>query len=556
MLVNLYIQNLAVVEKIIIEFGKGMNLFTGETGAGKSIVVDAINSIIGGRCSKNMVRNGEKKAVVIATFQDLSDEVKEFAEKYDWDISEDQLIIQRDISFDGKTTARINGMPINISILRELGSLLVNIHGQHDNQILLSSEKHLNILDDYGNLNELLDKYQYHFSYLKKINLELDAIKADQALKSEKIEIITNQINEIEQADVEEGEDVELEGDSRSIRNSAKILENLNMVHQLLSGDDDMNGIVDMLDDAVSHLDTAAAYYDDIVLSSEKLRDMLFEIKEISYDISNKCQHLDFNPNKLDAIESRLDEIFKIKRKYGPTIDDVNNKLASLKSELEKVEMYDVRQNELMVSQKSEMKQVENLGQMLSRERKLVAKKFAENVARELEFLDMKGVRFEVVVSPHEGNIWGLEDVEFLISTNVGEPPKPISKIASGGELSRIMLSIKNTLAEKDKIPTLVFDEVDTGVSGSAAQKIGLKLKQASKNRQVLCVTHLAQIAALADEHFKISKRAVDGRSFAEVEQLGEEGRIEEVARIMSAGSITNLTMQTAQEMIEKGKQH
>lgn len=556
MLVNLYIQNLAVVEKIIIEFGKGMNLFTGETGAGKSIVVDAINSIIGGRCSKNMVRNGEKKAVVIATFQDLSDEVKEFAEKYDWDISEDQLIIQRDISFDGKTTARINGMPINISILRELGSLLVNIHGQHDNQVLLSSEKHLNILDDYGNLNELLEKYQYHFSYLKRINMELDTIKADQALKSEKIEIITNQINEIEQADVEEGEDVELEGDSRSIRNSAKILENLNMVHQLLSGDDDINGIVDMLDDAVSHLDTAAAYYDDIVLSSEKLRDMLFEIKEISYDIANKCQHLDFNPNKLDAIESRLDEIFKIKRKYGPTIDDVNNKLASLKSELEKVEMYDVRQNELMVSQKSEMKQVAELGQRLSRERKLVAKKFAENVARELEFLDMKGVKFEVVISPHEGNIWGLENVEFLISTNIGEPPKPISKIASGGELSRIMLSIKNTLAEKDKIPTLVFDEVDTGVSGSAAQKIGLKLKQASKNRQVLCVTHLAQIAALADEHFKISKKAIDGRSFAEVEQLNEGGRIEEVARIMSAGSITNLTMQTAQEMIEKGKQH
>ncbi len=556
MLVNLYIQNLAVVEKIIIEFGKGMNLFTGETGAGKSIVVDAINSIIGGRCSKNMVRNGEKKAIVIATFQDLSDEVKEFAKKYDWDISEDQLIIQRDISFDGKTTARINGMPINISILRELGSLLVNIHGQHDNQILLSSEKHLNILDDYGNLNELLEKYQYHFSYLKRINLELDNIKADQALKSEKIESITNQINEIEQADIEEGEDVELEGDSRSIRNSAKILENLNMVHQLLSGDDDINGIVDMLDDAVSHLDTAAAYYDDIVLSSEKLRDMLFEIKEISYDIANKCEHLDFNPNKLDAIESRLDEIFKIKRKYGPTIDDVNNKLASLKSELEKVEMYDVRQNELMVSQKSEMKQVAELGQMLSRERKLVAKQFAENVARELEFLDMKGVKFEAVVSPHEGNIWGLEDVEFLISTNIGEPPKPISKIASGGELSRIMLSIKNTLAEKDKIPTLVFDEVDTGVSGSAAQKIGLKLKQASKNRQVLCVTHLAQIAALADEHFKISKKAIDGRSFAEVEQLNENGRIEEVARIMSAGSITNLTMQTAQEMIEKGKQH
>ena len=556
MLVNLYIQNLAIVKKIIIEFGKGMNLFTGETGAGKSIVIDAINAILGGRCSKNMVRNGEKKAVVVATFQDLSEEVKKFSEKYGWDASEDQLIVQRDISFDGKTTARINGMPINISVLRELGDLLVNIHGQHDNQVLLSQEKHLNILDNYGDLNGLLNRYQYHFSYLKKINLELDNIKADQALKSEKIETITNQINEIEQADIEEGEDVELEGDSRSIRNSAKILENLNVVHQLLSGDDDINGIVDMLGDAVSHLDTAAAYYDDIVAYSEKLREMLFEIKEISYDIGNKCQNLDFNPNKLDAIESRLDEIFKIKRKYGPTIDDVNNKLAFLKSELEKIEMYDVRQSELIVSQKSEMKQVEELGKMLSEERKIVAARFAENVAQELEFLDMKGVKFEVLVSPCERSIFGLENVEFLISTNIGEPPKPISKIASGGELSRIMLSIKNTLAEKDKIPTLVFDEVDTGVSGSAAQKIGLKLKQASKNRQVLCVTHLAQIAALADEHFKISKKAVDGRSFAEVNELDEEGRIKEVARIMSAGSITNLTLKTAQEMIEKGKQY
>lgn len=556
MLVNLYIQNLAIVKKIIIEFGKGMNLFTGETGAGKSIVVDAINAILGGRCSKNMVRSGEKKAVIVATFQDLSEEVKNFSEKYDWDVSEDQLIVQRDISFDGKTTARINGMPVNISILRELGDLLVNIHGQHDNQVLLSQEKHLNILDDYGDLNELLNKYQYHFSYLKRINLELDNIKAEQALKSEKIENITSQINEIEQADIEEGEDVELEGDSRSIRNSAKILENLNIVHQLLSGDDDMDGIVDMMGDAVSHLDTAATYYDDIVVYSEKLREMLFEIKEMSYDIGNKCQNLDFNPNKLDAIEGRLDEIFKIKRKYGPTIDDVNNKLAFLKSELEKIEMYDVRQNELIVSQKAEIKQVEELGRMLSEERKIVAERFAENVAKELDFLDMKGVQFEVLVSPCERNIWGLENVEFLISTNVGEPPKPISKIASGGELSRIMLSIKNTLAEKDKIPTLVFDEVDTGVSGSAAQKIGLKLKQASKNRQVLCVTHLAQIAALADEHFKVSKKAVDGRSFAEVDELNEEGRIKEVARIMSAGSITNLTMKTAQEMIEKGKQY
>lgn len=554
MLINLYIKNLAVVEKATLDFGKGMNLFTGETGAGKSIIIGAINFIIGGRCSKNMVRAGEKKAVVVATFQDLSEDVRDFAKSQDWDISDDQLIIQRDLFADGRTLSKVNGMPVNVSILRQLGGFLVNIHGQRDSQILLFPEKHLNILDNYGDLNEILAKYQYHFERLKKINSELIKIKSDQAAKSEQIESISEQIREIQQAAIEEGEDVELESESRSIKNSAKILENLSLAHEILVGNDESSGAVDMLNDACLRLETAAEYYDDVSVLAEKLRGLLFEVQEISYEIGNKCQNLDFNPNKLDLIESRLDEIFKIKRKYGPSISDVNNRLNFLESELEKIELYDVRQNELIVSQKSETKCLKDLGEELSQKRRAVASKFVRAVSDELAFLDMQGVKFEVNIFPSKDKMCGMECVEFLISTNAGEPPKPIGKIASGGELSRIMLAIKNVLAQKDRVSTLIFDEIDTGVSGSAAQKIGLKLKQVSKNRQVFCVTHLAQIAALADSHFKIFKKTLNGRSFAEVSELDEPGRVEEVARIMAAGSITNLNLQTAREMIEKGR--
>ena len=554
MLINLYIKNLAVVEKATLDFGKGMNLFTGETGAGKSIIIGAINFIIGGRCSKNMVRAGEKKAVVVATFQDLSDDVRDFAKSQDWDISDDQLIIQRDLFADGRTLSKVNGMPVNVSILRQLGDFLVNIHGQRDSQILLFPEKHLNILDNYGDLNEILAKYQYHFERLKKINSELSKIKSDQATKSEQIESISDQIREIQQAAIEEGEDVELESESRSIKNSAKILENLSLAHEILVGNDESSGAVDMLNDACLRLETAAEYYDDVSNWAEKLRGLLFEVQEISYEIGNKCQNLDFNPNKLDLIESRLDEIFKIKRKYGPSISDVNNRLNFLESELEKIELYDVRQNELIVSQKSEAKCLKDLGEELSQKRRAVASKFIRAVSDELAFLDMQGVKFEVNIFPSKDKMCGMECVEFLISTNAGEPPKPIGKIASGGELSRIMLAIKNVLAQKDRVSTLIFDEIDTGVSGSAAQKIGLKLRQVSKNRQVFCVTHLAQIAALADSHFKIFKKTLNGRTFAEVSELDERGRVEEVARIMAAGSITNLNLQTAREMIEKGR--
>ena len=530
MLINLYIKNLAVVAKATLDFGKGMNLVTGETGAGKSIIIGAINFIIGGRCSKNMVRAGEKKAVVVATFQDLSEDVRDFAKSQDWDISDDQLIIQRDIYADGRTLSKVNGMPVNVSILRQLGGFLVNIHGQRDSQILLFPEKHLNILDNYGDLNEILAKYQYHFERLKKINSELIKIKSDQAAKSEQIESISEQIREIQQAAIEEGEDVELESESRSIKNSAKILENLSLAHEILVGNDESSGAVDMLNDACSRLETAAEYYDDVSVLAEKLRGLLFEVQEISYEIGNKCQNLDFNPNKLDLIESRLDEIFKIKRKYGPSISDVNN------------------------SQKSETKCLKDLGEELSQKRRAVASKFVRAVSDELAFLDMQGVKFEVNIFPSKDKVCGMECVEFWISTNAGEPPKPIGKIASGGELSRIMLAIKNVLAQKDRVSTLIFDEIDTGVSGSAAQKIGLKLKQVSQNRQVFCVTHLAQIAALADSHFKIFKKTLNGRSFAQVSELDEPGRVEEVARIMAAGSITNLNLQTAREMIEKGR--
>lgn len=553
MLTSLYIQNLAVIEKVVISFSSGMNLFTGETGAGKSIVIDAINAVLGGRCSKRFVRSGEDKAVIIATFQNLPHDVEEKCERLGWDMSGDELIIQREINADGRTSARVNDMPVTVTSLRQIGQLLIHIHGQHDNQILLSPEQHIHILDRYGELEGLLKDYQYHFSALNKIEAELEKIRLDQAQKEDKLQQIHEQLQEIEQAELEIGEDAELEKDARVIKNSARIVENLELAQTNLLGDEQAQSALDQLSEAVDYLESASEYYGDISDVAQKLRGLYYEVQEVSRDVGDCLGNLHFDPNQLEAIECRLNEIFKLKRKYGPQISDILAAAAAFRQELETIELYDVRLNELMVGQRSEMKQVEQLADQLTERRRQTAEEFVRIVKSELEFLDMKGVEFHVAFTPCAMMNNGKEQVEFLISANVGEPPKSISKIASGGELSRIMLSMKNALADKDEIPTLIFDEIDTGVSGSAAQKIGLKLKQAAGSRQVVCVTHLAQIAALADQHFQIRKKAFGGRTFTQVKKLDMQGRIEEVARIMSAGEITDLTLQTAHEMIVNG---
>ncbi|WP_270739474.1 DNA repair protein RecN [Massilioclostridium coli] len=554
MLTGLFIQNLAVIEKVYMEFGKGFHVFTGETGAGKSIVIDAINGILGGRCSKELVRSGTEKAVMIGSFQDVPQQVVDILRDNGVDL-EDELVIQREISVDGKSVARICGRPVTVGLLKEIGSHLINIHGQHDNQILLSPERHMEILDCFGEINTLLSEYQRKFHRFTKVEKELEEINEKQQTKNQKLDLLHYQIDEIEQADLELGEDVELEHEARAIRNYARITESLHEAYQALDGEDELPGASSKLVDAVNALEYASEYYNGVDELKERLKGIAYEVEDIRHEVASKLEEFDMTPNRLDAIEARLDEIFKLKRKYGATIQEVLDYQQNCQKQLEQIEGYDIRQNELMVEQKQLRLACGELAEQLTEQRRKAAKQLVNTVAHELKFLDMANVTLQVHWEKTPFQSKGRDKIEFLISTNVGEPPKPIAKIASGGELSRIMLAIKNALADKDQIPTLIFDEVDTGVSGSAAQKIGLKLKQVSKNRQVFSVTHLAQIAALADIHFRIRKSVKGNRTYTEVLPLDEHGRVQEVARIMSTGEITDLMMKNAQEMIQRGRQ-
>lgn len=554
MLSSLYIENVAVIEKASIDLKNGFNVFTGETGAGKSIVIDAISSIIGGRISKNIIRTGEDRATVVGRFINLPKIVYGIAQKYSLQIQDDEIIVMRQFFRDGKSIAKINGVPITLASLKELGSVLVNIHGQHDNQFLMSKDKHIDVLDDLADLNDTLADYQKHFENLNKIKAELNKIHEEQKTKNEKLNGLEYKVKEIESMELKEGEDVELEKESRLIKNAAKVVENLKEADRLLNGNENEMGALDKTSQAVEYLNKASNYFEEIDESAEKLKGISYELEFISRDIEKKLNEFDFSTAKLNEIESRLNEIFKLKRKYGSTIEDILTELERLKQEIDRIETYDVRLNELMICQNNEEKQVNDLSKLITKKRKQTAQYFEKAVKDELSFLDMKGVNFQVKITPKERCFKGNEEVEFLISANIGEIPKPISKIASGGELSRIMLSIKNVLADKDKIQTLIFDEVDSGVSGSAAQKIGLKLFQVSKKRQVLVVTHIPQIAALADMHFRITKEQKNGRTFTKVNNLSFEERIEEVARIISTDKITDLVRKTAQEMILSGE--
>lgn len=555
MLSGLFIQNLAVIEKVYIELNPGMNVFTGETGAGKSIVIDAINAILGGRCSKELVRTGEKKATIIASFRDVSQSVHHILEDYGLENNEDELVIQREIASDGKTSARVCGRPATVSMLKELGVHLIHIHGQHDNQLLLSPESHLSLLDNFGDLQNLRQEYQNNFTRLNKVQLELEALSKSQAKKAQKVDMLNFQINEIEQADLEPGEDLELENESRAIKNSSRILENLNFAYQALAGEDEIEGASSQLSVAAGSLEEASEYFGDLSELANRTRSLSYEAEEIQHELSSRLDEYDFNPNRLDAIEARLDEIFKLKRKYGSTVEEILAHLDQCRAQLTEVELYDVRQNEWMLEQQKLQKLCTRLANQLTQGRQAAARLFVKTVSEELKFLNMGNVTLQVQFEPISMSSNGQDKVQFLISTNVGEPPKPIAKIASGGELSRIMLAIQNALAEKDQVPTLIFDEVDTGVSGSAAQKIGLKLKQAAKYRQILSVTHLAQIAALADSHYRIQKSVRHDRTFTEVKLLDEMGRQREVARIMSTGEITDLMLQNAAQMIRRGRE-
>lgn len=552
MLCELYIENLAVIEKTNIQFDTGLNVFTGETGAGKSIVIDAINAVLGQRTSKEIVRYGTPKATITAVFTDISTQTMQALEKHGFDsdyVDEGQLIITREISADQKSIARIMGRPVTLAVLKEIGSYLINIHGQHDSQVLLSPDRHIDILDKYGDFSDVQTSYYNCYKRVVLIKKEMKRLSINESEKAQQIDLLNYQINEIIEADLKENEDAELEAKLAKIKNKTRIDIALKVSYDALNGADEA-GAVELCRRANGMLLEVANFYEPAEKLALKIEELYLELDDLSSEIASQQENLDFEDSSINSLEARLDEIHKLKMKYGATIQEVLQYLENAQKELDSLELSEKKLIELNEEGTVEYKKLLSLGEKLRAKRISASKKFIKSVTEELQFLDMPNVKLDVYMEQTKPNAKGQDTIEFLISTNKGEPPKSIAKIASGGELSRIMLAIKNTLADKDEIQTLIFDEIDTGVSGRAAQKIGLKLHQAAKNRQVISVTHSAQIAALCDHHFLISKESKGEKTFTEVEKLDLSGRIHEVARIMSTDKITDLMLKNAEEMI------
>ena len=555
MLSQLFIQNIAVIEKVQVTFEKGLNVFTGETGAGKSIVIDAINAVLGNRTSRELVRTGAPKALVTALFEEIGDETKEQLLSLGFEPEEDgSLLLSREISSDGKTSCKIGGRPATVSILREVAQSLINIHGQHDSQSLLQPEQHLGYIDQFGKTAALLKEYRLEYAYYAELQRKLHQLRTDEREKAQRMDLLSYQINEISAAALLPGEEEDLQTAKKKMQNSAKIVEALHVTHDLLQGAEESDGILSMLDQAQEQIQILEAYYPQ--LKSDRILDIRYELEEVEETLRDALSDAEMDPAELDRIEERLDLIFRLKRKYGGSVEEILNFADQAQQELDSITHAEELQSKLEKEESQSKERLMGLAKRLSEKRKAAAKLFEKQVCAELAFLDMPSVRFFVHAETDKPDETGVDRMEFYISTNPGEPPKPIGKIASGGELSRIMLSLKNVIAGGDRVGTLIFDEVDTGVSGRAAQKIGRKLKQASSGRQIICVTHLAQVAAFADTHLLIAKTVQDGRAFTTVQALPQEERVRELARIMGGESITPTVLASARELILQAKEN
>ncbi|MBO5449091.1 MAG: DNA repair protein RecN [Ruminococcus sp.] len=555
MLKELYIENLAVIEKASIDFTGSFNAFTGETGAGKSILINGINAILGQRVTKDIVRTGESKAVISALFTDLGKNVTDKLAELGINAEEGQLVLTREIRSDGGSVARINQRAVNVSVLREIGEQLVNIHGQHDNQILMSPEKHIQILDAYGESEPLLEDYRKSFRELQKIAKKINTVRADNSRKEFRIADLNEIIKEIGVLDITNPEeDIEISAELELSKNAVAISEALYAAKMILSGDDDSSGAEEMVSDAASRLEGYTEIMQELLPVYERLNSAAIELEDISEEISSLLDGLDVDPQRFEWLNQRYDSLKRVCRKYGPELSDVIKTYETSLKELEELEGSEQNLAALCEEKNKLLTEVSLKAKALSEHRRRSGDRFVKQVTSELEFLNMPNVRLVVSFNPGKLTINGMDSIEFLISANLGEEPKPIAKIASGGELSRIMLALKNVIAEKDSIATLIFDEIDTGVSGRAAQKIGLKLKQISGLRQVLCVTHLAQIAVMADNHLLIEKNIVGDRTSTTVKKLDFEGRKQEIARIMGGDNISELTLENAEEMLNSVK--
>lgn len=552
MLLSLKIENIAIIESAEIDFNSGLNVLTGETGAGKSIIIDSINAVLGERTSKDLIRTGTQSAKVTALFTDISDFTLKRLEEYDVQPDEDgNIILQRILSLNGKNTCRINGTPATVSMLRQIGHELINIHGQHDNQALLSPEKHFEYIDSIADNEELLSKYRERFRVLCSYIKEKDELNTDEAQKLRQIDLLDFQINELELADIKVGEKEELVNRKSLIKNCEKVTQALRSAYEILKGDEDGFSVVSAINDSADYVESAAEYYENVAPPAQAIRSAGYELDECADEIRKALDEFSYDPSELAEIEERLDAIFRLSVKYGSTEEDMLAFLEKAKAQREKISVSDERIKELEELITKTKGEVRALAQQLTQEREKASRFFENRVMQELSFLDMPGVNFIVKREKTAFTVNGADSIEFLISANAGEEPKPLVKIASGGELSRIMLSIKSVLAGKDELDTMIFDEIDVGVSGRAAQKIAMKLKEVSCGRQVICVTHLSQIAAQADRHMKISKSVKNDKTFTKVEPLDIEGRKYELARITGGLEITDIQLKNAEEMLK-----
>ena len=555
MLANLKIENVAVIEKAEVNFTHGFNVLTGETGAGKSILIDSINAILGNRTSRELVRSGAQKACIWATFENIPQSVKKQLEKCGYEANDD-LLLYREINAEGKGSCRVNGMPATAAVVRDISAGLLSIHGQHDSQSLTNPALHLGLLDQYAQNRDLFADYYRRYRELVTVKRQLDALNASEADKQRKIEALTAEIDAIDAAALQPGEEKNLQERKTVITHAQGILDGITAAHLALAGDEDgeQPGAADLLGGAVEGLQNSARLDETLAPLSERLNDLYYSARDLATELADRLDAYGFDPGELDMIESRLDTIYRIKQKFGMEVEELLARREAAAAELENFQSSGQKIAELKTQVQALYGDAKKAAEALTQSRLKGFTAMNKEMRAALEFLNMPGIRFALKHARGPLSSHGQDTVEFLISTNPGEDPKPLAKIASGGELSRIMLAFKSALADRDALPTVIYDEIDTGVSGLAAGRIGQLLHQTAAGHQVLCITHTPQVAAFADNQLLIQKNVRDDRTFTEIHTLDMNGRVEVLARMISGDKVTELSLANARELIEKSK--
>ncbi len=551
MLKELYIKNVAVIDEAVIDFEKGFNVLTGETGAGKSILIDSINMVIGSRSNRELVRTGTEKAVVNATFEVSSQEIIDKLDEFGIELEDGEIMLSRQITSEGKSTCRINGVMMPLGSVREIGELLVDIHGQHDNQKIMNKNSHIDFLDSYGKYDAFKNEYKGIYTEYKSVIKELEELNLDKEERARKLDLLDFQINEIQSAKLKIGEDDELEERRVFLANAEKIASGVQGAYEALYGGEYQMAAYDLLMRASKELEGICEYNEMLEDYYERISSAMADIEDITGELKSFLDSTDYSQSELDQIEERISLINSLKRKYGNTIAEINEYLLRITDEYNKYAAFEENTEVLLAKKEKVEGKIKEAAQGLTQIRLKAAEELECKISKELADLDMPNVKFVVLVENTDYNSKGQDSVEFLISANVGEAPKPMNKIASGGELSRIMLAIKSVMSDSEASETMIFDEIDTGVSGRAAQKIAEKIAGFSGNCQVFAVTHLSQIAAMADTHFLIRKESRNDKTYTEVKPLDMDGRINELGRIIGGVSVTETTLKSAAEMLE-----